>query len=129
MRHVVVVGSLLLVVGCVGPSKSIQPVRFPLYFEELSANLDAGGRTVVKQAADYAQAHPSDEVVVIGFADPSLPKRAGMDISRTRAQVVNDELVAAGVAAGRVRQDAMGGTPFAFSRLESRRVEINLIPR
>lgn len=126
MRRVVVVGSLLSLAGCMDAS---QAVRFPLYFEELSANLDGGGKAVVKDAADFARAHPSGEVVVIGFADPSVPMRAGVDISRTRAQVVADELVADGVAPARVRQDAMGGTPFAFSRLESRRVEINVIPR
>jgi len=131
MRHLIFAGSLLALAGCAAPSltASGQPLRYPLYFQELSARLDSEGKQVVAEAAAYAAAHPFADVSVVGFAHPDVSPQASADISRTRAQVVVDELVANGVAPGRIRQGSMGATPYAFSALESRRVEINVLAR
>ncbi len=131
MRRQIVLGSLLALAGCMPAAltSSGQPLRYPLYFQELSARLDEPGKQVVKTAAVYAQSHPTADVAVVGFADPEGSKQANIDISRTRSQVVADELVANGVAASRIHREAMGGTPFAFTSLESRRVEISVLTR
>jgi len=131
MRRLIFAGSLLALAGCAAPSltASGQPLRYPLYFQELSARLDSEGKQVVAEAAAYAGAHPFADVSVIGFAHPDVSPQESADIARTRAQVVVDELVADGVAAGRIRQSSMGSTSYAFSALESRRVEINVLAR
>jgi outer membrane protein OmpA-like peptidoglycan-associated protein len=63
-------------------------------------------------------------VSVSGFADPEGSQRANIDISRTRAQVVVDQLVRDGVARDRIRLTAHGPTDYTQTSLESRRVEI-----
>lgn len=128
-RLIVVVFSLLALAGCMAPvlTQSGRPLRYPLYFQEWSSQLDDEGREVVRLAALYANSHPLAEVTVNGFAAPDGPKLANDDLARARAQVVADTLVSDGVAANRIKRDSEGATPFAFSAYESRRVEISVL--
>ncbi len=93
MRRLIFAGSLLALAGCAAPSltASGQPLRYPLYFQELSARLDSEGKQVVAEAAAYAGAHPFADVSVIGFAHPDVSPQESADIARTRAQVVVDD--------------------------------------
>ncbi len=131
MRRLIAIGLLLALAGCAAPSATAsgQPLRYPLYFQEWSARLDEEGKLVVKTAAAYAASHPFAEVTVNGFAAPDGSSQANVDISRTRAQIVSDELVNDGVSPDRIKRGALGATPFAFSALESRRVEISVLAR
>ena len=64
------------------------------------------------------------EVTVSGYADPEGSQQANIAMSRTRAQVVADQLVRDGVARRRISMTAHGPTDYTLSSIESRRVEI-----
>ncbi len=102
-----------------GPS-----ARYVVFYTEFSAKLDDSAHAVVAAAAAFANRHPEQPVVVSGFADPVGSVEANRDLSRTRAQVVADDMVASGVGVGRIRVLARGEVPFAGSSQESRRVGI-----
>ena len=99
---------------------------FPVFFEAWSAALDDSGNSAVAMAAGYAVSHPDMPVVVTGHASPDGGSQANVDISRTRAQVVTDALVADGVPAARISRQADGVTDFVQTPQESRRVTIRV---
>jgi outer membrane protein OmpA-like peptidoglycan-associated protein len=104
--------------------------KFPVFFQEWSAALDDAATNTVAGAAKWANEHPNAPVTVSGYADPEGSQQANVAMSRTRAQVVVDQLVRDGVARGRIRQTAHGPTDYTLSSIESRRVEIAVaIPR
>ncbi len=124
MRRLTVLALLFALSACAAPQPPGQ--RYAVFFQGWSASLDDGGAATVVQAADWANAHPAAEVHVVGFADPEGSPQANRDISRARAQVVADKLIADGVAAQRVRIDARGSVDYTFDSQESRRVTISL---
>lgn len=117
----------VLLLVCLGACTAGTPQasqRFVVYFQEWSAGLDEGAQKAITEAAQRAQQHPTEAVIVTGFADPEGSQQANIDLSRTRAQVVVDQLTRDGVAAGRIHLAARGATDFTLSSQESRRVEI-----
>ena len=124
MRRLTVLALLCALGACAAPEPSGQ--RYAVFFEGWSASLDDGGKATVAQAATWANAHPTAEVHVIGYADPDGSPQANRDISRARAQVVADGLTADGVSAQRVRVDGRGSVGFACDSQEARRVTISL---
>lgn len=100
--------------------------RYIVFYQPLSARLDASAKGVVDGAAGFALRHPSQPVIVVGFADPVGTAASNAAISHTRAQVVTDELVGMGVPAARIRSLAHGAIDFSASSQESRRVEIDV---
>ncbi|MBV9655512.1 MAG: OmpA family protein [Acetobacteraceae bacterium] len=116
---------LVLPAACANRAETTQ--RFPVFFQEWSAALDQPATNTVAAAANWAQEHPNAPVTVNGYADPEGSQKANIAMSRTRAQVVADQLQRDGVARDRIRMTAQGPTDFQLSALESRRVEI-LIP-
>jgi cytochrome c oxidase subunit 2 len=124
-RRLCVLGLLLCATGCAawqGPSQ-----KFVVFFQQWSAALDDPAFETVRAAANWANAHPNASIVVNGYADPTGSQQANIDMSRTRAQLVVDQLVRDGVPRPRIRLAAHGPTDFTLSALESRRVEIVVI--
>jgi outer membrane protein OmpA-like peptidoglycan-associated protein len=103
-----------------------KPRNFEVYFEEWSAGLDEAALGTIATAAKFAEAHPDQVVTVTGYADPIGSKAANVDMSRTRAQVVMDQLVQDGVDRSRIRLTARGRTNFMLTSQESRRVDISV---
>lgn len=124
MRRLMALG-LLGVLGACAAAELSGP-RYVVYFEEWSASLDDGGHATVAQAAKAANLQPAAAVHVVGYADPEGSPQANRDLSRTRAQVVADGLVAAGVVLPRIRVEAHGSVGYAMDSQESRRVTITL---
>jgi outer membrane protein OmpA-like peptidoglycan-associated protein len=100
------------------------PQGWPIFFEPWSAALDENARALIRTAAALAAARPTAAVQVIGFADPEGAPDTNRALSLTRARVVRDALVEAGVAEARIRVSARGATEYVENSLESRRVEI-----
>jgi outer membrane protein OmpA-like peptidoglycan-associated protein len=100
--------------------------RYVVFYQPLSARLDPSAKGVVDGAAGFALRHPTQPVIVVGFADPEGTPASNIAISHTRAQVVMDELVAMGVPAARIRSLAHGAIDFTSTSQESRRVEIDV---
>ena len=120
---------LLLCVGACTASEPPASPRCVVYFEEWSAGLDGNAQKAITGAAQWARQHPAEAVTVTGFADPQGSQKANIDLSRTRAQVVVDQLTRDGVEPGRISLAARGITDFTLSSLESRRVEIAVAGR
>ena len=102
------------------------PQRFVVFFQEFSAQLDDAAKGAISASAVWAKDHPNAPVTVIGFAAPNGSPQSNIEISRLRAQVVTDTLVADGVDPARIQRKARGATDFSMNGLESRRVEISL---
>ncbi len=119
---------LLLLLSGLGACTADPPAqqKFLVFFQEWSASLDDSAKASINSAADWAKQHPAQTVTVTGFAAPDGSQQANVDLSRTRAQVVVDQLKADGVGSERIRLQAKGPTDFALSAVESRRVEIGV---
>jgi outer membrane protein OmpA-like peptidoglycan-associated protein len=104
----------------------VDPNRaLPIFFEAWSAFLEEPAQQALGQVATYIKANPRIPVLVVGYADPRGSAEANMILSRLRARVVADALIANGVPAARLRIIYRGATP-GFESLESRRVEVRV---
>jgi outer membrane protein OmpA-like peptidoglycan-associated protein len=114
---------LLLVAACTtaAPTPSHKVLVF---FQEWSAAIDAPASSAITAAAQWAKDHPADAIKVTGYADPTGSAAANDYMSRTRAQVVADQLVTDGIDRSRIVISAQGATAFTQTTQESRRVEI-----
>jgi outer membrane protein OmpA-like peptidoglycan-associated protein len=118
---------LLLSASACAPLAASPPAdsqKFVVFFSEWSADPDPGAVQAIKAAARFALQHPDQPITVAGFADPAGSPQADLDLSRTRALVVSNDLVANGVPASRIQRSAHGATAFNLSSLENRRVDI-----
>ncbi|MBX9751552.1 MAG: OmpA family protein [Roseococcus sp.] len=97
----------------------------PIFFEAWSALLEEPAQVALRETAERIKARPRVPVLVVGYADPRGSAEANMILSRLRARVVADALIAAGVPAARIRIIYRGATP-GFESLESRRVEVRV---
>lgn len=105
--------------GPVGP----QVPSYAVFFTPFSADLDDSAEAVVTQASQTAQTALGRKVVVAGYADRVGTADANQTLSKLRAQVVADSLVAAGVDRSRIvlqPKGSVGNEP----GIESRRVAI-----
>jgi outer membrane protein OmpA-like peptidoglycan-associated protein len=123
MRRILAFALAVSTAGCVQP---VAVPSYPVFFTEWSSQLDDPAKQAIAQAADAAKANPFRTVAVAGFADPVGSPQANADVSRLRAQVVADQLVADGVSPTRIQHTAHGATDFTLSSQESRRVDITL---
>jgi outer membrane protein OmpA-like peptidoglycan-associated protein len=124
MRRFFAVGLMLALGGCAMGEGSTS--RYVVFYQQWSAQLDNSATAVVNGAAAFAMRHPTQPVIVVGYADPDGSPQANIDISRARAQVVSDALIAQGVAPARIQRSARGTTSFTGTSQESRRVEIDV---
>jgi len=97
-----------------------------VFFGSWSAKLDDPAMKAIQGAADWAKQHPDKPLTVIGYASTVGGTQANDDLSKLRAQMVSDTLVADGVAAARIRRHAMGAVDYTLDPQETRRVEIAL---
>jgi outer membrane protein OmpA-like peptidoglycan-associated protein len=123
MHRRLAIAMLLTLGACVMPAPG---QRFVVFFTEFSAQLDEPAKGAISGAADWSKQHPMLEVHVVGFADPVGSPQANIDLSRLRAQVVSDALVASGVPVASIKREARGATSFTLTSQESRRVEITV---
>jgi outer membrane protein OmpA-like peptidoglycan-associated protein len=105
-------------------SASAPGQTFLVFFQPWSAGLDQTAQDTISMAARAAQSYPGRPVDVAGFADPTGSAQANVDMSRTRTQVVIDQLTADGVDRARIHRTVHGPTDYTLNSLESRRVDI-----
>jgi OOP family OmpA-OmpF porin len=103
-----------------GPNRAL-----PIFFEAWSAALDEPAREALRELAEFAKTLPRVPILVVGYSDPRGSQEANMHLSRLRARVVADALIAHGIPARRLRITYRGPTP-GFESLESRRVEVRV---
>jgi hypothetical protein len=96
-----------------------------VFFAEWSARLDQDALTVIASAAAWALENPDAPITLVEFLDPDGPK-AVADLSRLRAQMVEDQLVAGSVARERIGRASREPGDVAGMAQESQRIEISL---
>ena len=116
---------LLLGVAACAPTVAVTPQSpaYVVFFTPFSADLDDGAKSVIADASQAAQAASSRRVVVAGYADRLGTPDTNQTLTKLRAQVVADRLVANGVDRRRIvlqPKGSVGGDP----GVESRRVMI-----
>ena len=100
---------------------------YVLFFTAFSSQLDPEALGVIQDAANAARAQGNTPVVVEGYANAATAPGSAASLSATRAQRVAEQLVADGVARGRIslQPQPLQGDPDVVSR----RVEIVVTPR
>ena len=96
---------------------------YSVFFAEWSAMLDRDANSVIASVAAWAAENPAAGVELVEFLDPDGPG-AIADLSRLRAQLVENKLVEHGVAAARIGRARRGVGDVAGMAQESQRIDI-----
>ena len=108
------------------------PQRFTLYFRFESDELTEDSRAMLPQIRRAIMARPVPDLIVIGHTDTTGTRAANFALGRTRAAIVRDLLVAAGVdravieVASHGETDLQVRTPDGTLEPRNRRVEISV---
>lgn len=97
--------------------------NYSVFFAEWSAMLDKDAHTVIASVAAWARENTQASLQLVEFLDPAGPK-AIADLSRLRAQLIEDRLFEAGVARERIGRDTRGVGDVAGMAQESQRIDI-----
>lgn len=111
--------------ACAPTAASSPGASFIVFYTPFSGNLGPDATAVVADATKAALAAPGRRVYVLGYADSIGTPETNRTLTRLRAEVVRDTMVANGIPASRITlqpKGAQGGDP----GVESRRVEIEL---
>jgi outer membrane protein OmpA-like peptidoglycan-associated protein len=106
-----------------------------ILFETDSAALQASSREQLANVAEILKAYPAVGVKIGGYTDNTGDPAHNLELSRARAASVRDELVALGVAAGRLEAEGYGQQhPVApndseAGRAQNRRIALRLTSR
>lgn len=110
-------------------------VSSDVLFEQGSSALSPHGVTKVREIAGVLKEYPESDVYIRGYTSSEGDDRVNFELSQRRAQVVANELVAAGVSPSRLFPHGMGSSnPVApndteSGRVQNRRVELHVVPR
>lgn len=112
-------------------------VRVPseVLFERGSSALTSQGSAKIKEVAAVLREYPDSDIYVRGYSSSEGDDRANFELSQRRAEVVRNELAAAGVSTSRLYAQGMGASnPVGDNNTEAgralnRRVEMFVVPR
>jgi outer membrane protein OmpA-like peptidoglycan-associated protein len=103
-------------------------------FESNEATLQPGARAKLQEVASVLERYPQTKVSIVGHTDSRGSKELNDRLSRPRAQVVADELIANGVDPSRIITRGAGDAqPIASNdtsagRQQNRRVDVTVAP-
>jgi hypothetical protein len=100
---------------------------YAVYFAQWSALLDNEALAVINAAALQANENPEAPVVLAEYLDPKGPQ-AIADLSRLRAQLIEDRLAESGVDRDRVTREKRNVSDVPGMTQESQRVDIVVRP-
>jgi outer membrane protein OmpA-like peptidoglycan-associated protein len=106
-------------------------VLFPVGSSALSPH----GVDKVREVGNVLKSYPESDVYIRGYSSSEGDEQSNFELSRRRAQVVRNELIAAGIAPSRLSAEGMGSSnPVASNateagRVQNRRVELHVVPR
>lgn len=101
-----------------------------VFFAESSATLGGRARSIIENQARWLKARPNLTVTVIGRADDGGDRRAAQALSAQRAEIVRDELIAAGLDPRRIalrptgNDDKVAVCASAMCRAQNRTAEV-----
>ena len=96
---------------------------YAVYFAQWSVLLDAEALTVINAAALWARENPEVPVTLAEYLDPAGPS-AIADLSRLRAQLIEDKLAENGIARERIVRERRDVATVPGMAQESQRVDI-----
>jgi hypothetical protein len=96
-----------------------------VFFAQWSALIDDHAKAVVRAAAGWAQENPDRPVAIVRYVGPNSPQ-AMTDLANLRASLVEAELVALGIGAGRIGRETRDVETVPGMSEESQRVDIVL---
>ena len=106
--------------------RSARPT-YNVFFADRLARIDEAGRTTIVEAARVANAHPSEPVILGGFADAkSVDSTRARELAGQRVDAVSEALASVGVNTARIVRAPYVGDPEASAGVASRRVEIDI---
>jgi hypothetical protein len=100
---------------------------YAVYFAQWSALLDNEALTVINAAALQSKRNPEAPVILAEYLDPDGPQ-AMADLSRLRAQLIEDKLTESGVDRGRITRENRKVSDVPGMAQESQRVDIVVRP-
>ncbi len=100
---------------------------YSIFFAEWSVALDKDAHTVIASVAAWARDNEGAGFDLVQFLAPDAGKSVG-DLQRLRAQLIEDALVAAGVAPERIGRDIRAPGDVAGQVQESQRIDIAVRP-
>jgi hypothetical protein len=96
-----------------------------VFFAQWSAMMDDDAKAVVRAAAGWAQENPDRDVTIIRYVGPNSPA-AMLDLANLRAGLVEAQLVALDIDAGRIGRETRDVAAVPGMSEESQRVDIVL---
>jgi hypothetical protein len=96
---------------------------YAVFFAQWSAMLDQDALTVINAAITWARENPAAPVMLAEYVDLAGPK-AIADLSRLRAQLIEDKLTASGIGTDRITRARRDIDEGAGMSQESQRVDI-----
>jgi hypothetical protein len=100
---------------------------YAVYFAQWSALLDNEALAVIKAAALQSRGSPQTPVTLVEYLDPEGPQ-AMADLSRLRAQLIEDKLVESGLDRSRIERAKRKVSDVPGMAQESQRVDIVVKP-
>ncbi len=97
--------------------------NYSVFFAEWSAALDKDAHTVIASVAAWAKENTAARLDLVEFLNPAGPKSIA-DLSRLRAQLVEDELVKSGIPVERIGRATREVGDVAGLANESQRIDI-----
>jgi hypothetical protein len=96
---------------------------YAVYFAQWSAMLDPDALAVIRGAANWLSHHPEAPVTLAEYLDPDGPQ-AMVDLSRLRAQLIEDKLAEHGIARAQIARLRRNVADVPGMTQESQRVDI-----
>ena len=100
---------------------------YAVYFAQWSAMLDPDALAVIRGAANWLSQHPEAPVTLAEYLDPEGPQ-AMVDLSRLRAQLIEDKLAEHGIERGQIARLRRSTADVPGMAQESQRVDIIVRP-
>jgi hypothetical protein len=99
---------------------------YSVYFAQWSVMLDPDALAVIREASNWGIQNPEQPVALTEFLDPAGPQ-AMVDLSRLRAQLIEDKLVEHGIERGRISRVRRTVDDVPGMTQESQRVDIVVV--
>lgn len=100
-------------------------VEHAVFFAQWSAKVDDDARAVIRAAATWANENPDRGVLLVRYVAPTSPA-AMLELANLRAGLIEAELVALNVRAGRITRETRDVATVPGMAEESQRVDIVL---
>jgi outer membrane protein OmpA-like peptidoglycan-associated protein len=113
----------LLLAAALPACTMVRPVAFSVFFAPLSSSLDARAKGTIAYAARLANASPYARLRLAGYSGAQGPIEDELRLAGRRAEAVERQLIADGVAPARIRREVHA--PIAYPNpAQARRVDI-----